>query len=156
MSLHKPVLSETDYFQLQDVVRDEWNQAISDRRTLLTLKQKIDNAQIASERGVGANVVCLGATVVLGQTLDDAEVFKLVCPEEADIAAGRLSVIAPIGIAILGQRVGQTLRIDVPSGQLHLNILKVILDSTPFTEISRGERHRHRQLVTHRSQSLSQ
>ncbi|GAA4453901.1 GreA/GreB family elongation factor [Novipirellula rosea] len=46
----------------------------------------------------------------------ESEIFTLVSPDEANIAEGKLSVLAPLGTAILGYRVGDIVRWKVPSG----------------------------------------
>ena len=56
----------------------------------------------------------------------ELETYTLVFPEQADIANDQLSVLAPVGTAILGQRVGDALRWRVPSGWRRFKIERVI------------------------------
>jgi regulator of nucleoside diphosphate kinase len=69
----------------------------------------------------------MNSTIVL-RDLDtqDVESYTLVYPEQADIANGKLSVLAPIGTAVLGQRVGDVLRWHVPAGRRRLKIEQVV------------------------------
>jgi regulator of nucleoside diphosphate kinase len=53
-------------------------------------------------------------------------VFTLVFPAEADYERGRLSVLAPIGMALLGYRAGETVEWKVPSGVRRLKIEQVL------------------------------
>jgi regulator of nucleoside diphosphate kinase len=56
----------------------------------------------------------------------ESETYTLVYPDEADILAGRLSVLAPLGIALLGARVGQVVEFDAPAGARRLKVEKVL------------------------------
>ena len=56
----------------------------------------------------------------------EKETYTLVFPERADIASNRLSVIAPVGTAILGQRVGDELKWRVPAGWRRFKIVRVL------------------------------
>jgi regulator of nucleoside diphosphate kinase len=57
----------------------------------------------------------MNSTVVLRDLdTEEHETYTLVFPDDADIADGRLSVLAPVGTAILGQYVGDDLRWRVP------------------------------------------
>ena len=56
----------------------------------------------------------------------EVETYTLVYPEGADIAEGKLSVLAPIGTAILGYRVGDIVQWQVPSGEIKLRIEELV------------------------------
>ena len=56
----------------------------------------------------------------------ELETYTLVFPEDADIAQGRLSVLAPVGTAILGQRIGDELKWRVPEGWRRFKIERVL------------------------------
>lgn len=55
----------------------------------------------------------------------NAMVCRIVLPHEADLDAGRYSVLAPISIALLGRPVGSTVTLDAPGGSRQLSILSV-------------------------------
>jgi regulator of nucleoside diphosphate kinase len=57
---------------------------------------------------------------------NEVETYTLVFPECADIANNKLSVLAPIGTAVLGYRVGDEFRWRVPEGWRKLKIEQVI------------------------------
>jgi regulator of nucleoside diphosphate kinase len=56
----------------------------------------------------------------------EAFVYTLVLPLEADFERGRISVLAPLGIAILGQRVGDMVEVRAPGGVRRLRIENVL------------------------------
>ena len=57
---------------------------------------------------------------------NERETYTLVYPEQADIANDRLSVLAPVGTAILGQRVGDELKWRVPGGWRRFKVQRVL------------------------------
>ena len=51
--------------------------------------------------------------------------YKLVSPEEADLDQDKISVVSPIGKALLGKKVNDELEIIVPAGKLRYKILEI-------------------------------
>jgi transcription elongation factor GreA len=80
----------------------------------------VDMAKIPRDR------VGLGSRVTVLDTKKEEEVqYKLVTSEEADVAKGRISTTSPIGRGLLGKRVGDTVRIQIPGGAKELEILEL-------------------------------
>ncbi len=48
--------------------------------------------------------------------------FEIVSPHEMDLEAGKISLKSPIGAALMGKKVGETVEVRVPSGILRLRI----------------------------------
>jgi len=57
---------------------------------------------------------------------DEELIFTLVFPEDADPAENKISVLAPIGMAMLGYRVGDTFEWEVPAGISRLRVLEIL------------------------------
>lgn len=56
----------------------------------------------------------------------ESNTYSLVFPTEADFAEGKISVLAPIGTAILGYRQGDTIEWPVPSGLCKLKVEEIV------------------------------
>lgn len=56
----------------------------------------------------------------------EARIYSLVLPSEANFSEGKISVLAPIGTAILGYKLGDTIEWPVPSGLRRLKVDKII------------------------------
>jgi regulator of nucleoside diphosphate kinase len=56
----------------------------------------------------------------------EIEIYTLVYPELAEVTKNRISVLAPVGTAILGCRVGDVVRASVPSGQRRLRLEEIL------------------------------
>ena len=81
----------------------------------------IDFSKIPHDRvGLGSKVV------VMDLSKDEEHSYDLVTSEEADAARGKISTSSPIGRGLLGKRVGDTVRIQIPGGIREMEILSLI------------------------------
>lgn len=87
----------------------------------------IDFSKIPRDRvGLGSKVI------VMDLSKDEEHSYDLVTSEEADAAHGKISTSSPIGRGLLGKRVGDTVKIQIPDGVREMEILSLITihDST--------------------------
>jgi transcription elongation factor GreA len=54
--------------------------------------------------------------------------FEIVSPHEMNLEAGKISLKSPIGAALMGKKVGETVEVQVPSGTLRLKIESIKFD----------------------------
>lgn len=81
----------------------------------------IDFSKIPHDRvGLGSKVV------VMDLSKDEEQSYDLVTSEEADAAHGKISTSSPIGRGLLGKRVGDTVKIQIPGGVREMEILSLI------------------------------
>ena len=81
------------------------------------LQGELDRAVVVSSEAVPPDVVTMNARVVYSdETSGVQRVVTIVFPGEADAADGRVSVLSPIGTALLGLSVGQAIDWDFPDG----------------------------------------
>jgi transcription elongation factor GreA len=71
------------------------------------------------------DVVSLGCRVTVVEEGEEEEVFRIVGSKEADPRAGKISHESPIGRALIGHRVGETVAITTPNGSIHFLIQKI-------------------------------
>lgn len=80
----------------------------------------IDVSKIPRDR------VGLGSTVVVLDVAKDQEItYKLVTSEDVNVSNGHISTSSPIGRGLLGKRVGDTVRIQIPGGFREMEIVKL-------------------------------
>jgi len=72
-----------------------------------------------------ADVVGVGTTVRLRDAEGQESVYTLVSPAEAAAGLGRVSTDAPLGRALIGRRVGETITVEAPAGAWRALILEV-------------------------------
>src|SRR4051794_6314635 len=84
---------------------------------LAALEGELSRARVVPAGEVPADVVTMNSVVRLRDLdSDDTEEYELVYPADADVAHNRISVLAPIGTAILGYRLGDVIEWPVPAG----------------------------------------
>ncbi|MBZ9760088.1 nucleoside diphosphate kinase regulator [Mesorhizobium sp. CA8] len=72
------------------------------------LLAEMDRARVANEAAMPADVVRMGSTLTLQDPEGSLQTVTLVYPAEADIAERRISVLTPLGTALIGARAGRT------------------------------------------------
>lgn len=96
------------------------------RETLQPLQTELERAEVLERWNIPATTVVMGSRVEI-EDVESGEVdaYTLVYPEQADIATGRLSILAPIGTAIIGFSAGDTFTWKTPGGPRQLRLRKV-------------------------------
>ena len=105
--------------------------AAKDAQGLLELKiakleEVIGNARVLDESNLDASKVLIMSKVKLKNLKNNLVLdYTLVAEEEANLAAGKISVKSPIGKGLLGKSVGDTAEITVPAGKLQFEVLEI-------------------------------
>lgn len=73
------------------------------------LLSELERARIVDDADVPADIVRMGSSVRYRTDADQEQEVTLVYPVDADIAAGRISVMTPVGTALIGLKVGQSI-----------------------------------------------
>jgi transcription elongation factor GreA len=90
------------------------------------LKKRLGEMAMIDFTKIPHGKVGLGSTVVVLDTGRDEEMtYSLVTSEEAAPAEGKISTTSPIGRALLGKEVGDTVKVQSPGGLKELEILKL-------------------------------
>lgn len=98
-----------------------------DPRDVADLLGELDRAEVVPAEQVAPDVVTMNSRVRLLDLADGSHhEYTLVYPGAADFAAGRISVLAPVGTALLGYRVGDEIAWPVPGGERRLRIEEVL------------------------------
>ncbi|AII54177.1 transcription elongation factor GreA [Hymenobacter sp. APR13] len=90
------------------------------------LEEVVGNARILDEAGLDLTKVLIMSKVKLKNLKNNAVLdYTLVAEEEANLAAGKISVKSPIGKGLLGKSAGDKAEITVPAGKLQFEILEI-------------------------------
>ena len=94
---------------------------------LKRLEEELDRAEVVEPREITPDVITMRSTVRL-KDLDTSEemTYQLTFPTEANFDEGKISVLAPIGTAMLGYRRGDVIEWEVPSGVRRLKVEEVL------------------------------
>ena len=108
-------IAQDDHAKLTDLAL-----SIEDRLPAVAeaLLAELDRAEIAPGDRLAAGVVRVGSTLVYRTDADGPRRVRLVWPGEADIAAGRISVLTPVGAALIGLAAGQSIAWTTRDGRV--------------------------------------
>lgn len=91
------------------------------------IEDKISRADVIDVAALAGKDIKFGATVTLSDDdTGEKAIYQLVGQDEADIKKHRLSVISPLGRALIGKKVGDGVEINTPGGAKAYAILKVV------------------------------
>jgi len=103
----------------------KWSQR--DREYLEKLEEELDRAIVVPSKDIPGDVVTMNAQIRVRDLDSEKEtILRLVFPVDADYEQGRVSILAPIGTALIGYRAGDTVEWKVPAGVKRLRIAAVL------------------------------
>ncbi len=127
MAAKKIQVTQVDHERLMRLFDSMRNVSTQDQVFLDKLRSELDRARVISSKRVKPDVVTMNSTIKL-RDLDNGELheYQLVYPQDADPENNKLSILAPVGTALLGFSVGDTVEWPVPAGLRHLKIEEII------------------------------
>ena len=111
-------LTQADLDRLFDLVETYSAGPGADR--LQQLERELVRAVVVPRDEIPADIVTMNSRVVFeDETTGERREITLVYPKQADIASGKVSVLVPVGTALLGVRIGQSIDWELPNGAKH-------------------------------------
>ncbi len=124
MRSQKIVVTRQDLDRLNALLEDY--RGIEEHDYLQKLKEELTRAQVVEPSEVTSDVVTMNSTFkVRVKGTKRSQTWTVVYPSEADVTESRISVLAPLGTAFLGCRVGDEFEWDVPAGRRTYHIEKI-------------------------------
>jgi regulator of nucleoside diphosphate kinase len=120
-------ITDYDLNRLKELLHIGIDFAGRDRSSLERLQGELDRAHIVDPAAVPHDVVTMNSRVRLTDIeTNEEQVYTLVFPSEANVEERKISILAPIGTAILGYRVGDTVKWPVPGGIRTLRLEEIL------------------------------
>jgi len=120
------VLKKEEYDLLKTYLRGGIDSSSFDRKNAEALEAELDRATIIKDEPFPEDVVRINSKVTIRNEKQNKNmVITLVIPSQADVKTGKISVMAPIGTALIGFRKGQQVKWKLPAGETLLTILDV-------------------------------
>ncbi len=82
------------------------------------LAQEVDRAHVLGKGRQPVDLVCMGSETTFEDDSGRVQRVTLVYPRDADISEGKISVLTPIGAALIGLKVGQTITWETRTGEI--------------------------------------
>ena len=118
-----PLITEADYDRLNHLAESRGNQGM----LITKLKENLSRRRVVPTTKVPKSVVTMHSRVrVRDPKGADVETYTLVYPDAADINQEKLSVLAPMGAALLGAHEGQVVKFQTPGGVRRLKVVKIV------------------------------
>ncbi|MCK9226290.1 MAG: nucleoside diphosphate kinase regulator [Syntrophorhabdaceae bacterium] len=91
------------------------------------LKKELDEATIIESKRVPGNVVTMNSIVRIRDiNTGEEEAFMLVFPEKTGLKRKTVSILSPMGIALIGSGEGDMLEWEMPTGKVKIQIMEII------------------------------
>lgn len=131
------IMTWPDHARLTELVEVQRNINLgADSKAFQRLRRELERAQLVAEKDIPADVVTMDSQVqVFDMEMGARYVFTLSWPYQQTMADDRINVLAPLGMALLGSRVGQKIEWPVPEGTCRLRVEKVLFqpeNSAPY------------------------
>ena len=115
-SVPQIIVSNADYERLTDLATASLERVPEVAQELLS---EMDRAQVVKDGNVPADVVRMGSTVTFKSDDGQTRTLKLVYPAEESLDEHRISVMTPVGAALVGLGVGQSISWNARDGRRH-------------------------------------
>jgi regulator of nucleoside diphosphate kinase len=121
-------ITTSDYHRLSGLIEiSRERNGDADREYLDQLEEELGRAELVSPKEIPADVITMRSKVSLKDLKSGKTVmYSLVFPSEANSNEGHISVLAPIGTALLGNRSGDVVESKVPSGLRRLKVKEIL------------------------------
>jgi regulator of nucleoside diphosphate kinase len=120
------VLRKEDYDLVMAYLKGKFGKTLFDRQNAEAMQIELSKARLVSKEEFPSNAIGINTKVkILDDDRNKILELVLVRPEKADITKNRVSILAPIGVALLGSREGERVRWKMPSGNKSFTIMEV-------------------------------
>lgn len=120
-------ITVVDKERLEKLINEAKEFSSGSKEYLRNLERELQRARVVPSEKMPHNVITMNSQVLL-KDLDSGEemTYTLVYPAEANLLDNRISILAPIGTAILGFREGDIIEWEVPDGTVKLVVEKIL------------------------------
>lgn len=126
MKNRKISITKYDFDRLKELlaVANDFDRTRSD---LKALAAELDSGRLVDSKDVAPTVITMNTRFkIMDLETKEKEEYTLVFPADADVDTGRISVLSPIGTAVLGYSEGESVEWLVPAGKRTIKIEKIL------------------------------
>ncbi len=99
------------------------------RKSVEKLVGELESAQVCDDADMPKDVIRFNTTLTIGAEKGWRKTFKLVMPKESDVKNDKISILTPMGAAVMGYAEGDSITWEFPSGEQKLIIEKVVQEN---------------------------
>ena len=121
------IVNKLDHQRLWELIQSEKSNPNNHADSLRKLAEELTRAKVCPPAEMPPNIVTMNSEIIITNLSNNQkQTIKLVYPNDADIAAKRISILAPIATALLGFRVGDVVEWSVPKGVVNIRIEEIV------------------------------
>ena len=122
----KIAMTELDAVRLKNLIISCRNDKKTDTKNLQFLLNEIGRAEITKSKQIAPDIVTMNCIIEIYNYQSNKDLtVKLVYPTEADYKTGNVSILSPLGSALLGYREGDRVCFDAPGGNVEVYITSI-------------------------------
>lgn len=120
-------ISSFDRKRLMGLIKGSSNSNNPDKNYLWELRKELDRGIVFEPKDIPKNVITMNSKVRFKDLESGGEMtYTLVFPGVADICNNKISILAPIGTALIGYRVGDIIEWEVPAGLKKFRVEEIL------------------------------
>jgi len=117
-------ITDNDMKRLKELIIEAGN---GNKKYLRELKDELDKGEVVDSRDIPNNIITMNSKVRLREINTQKEMICwLVFPDDSNADQGKISILAPIGTALLGYKVGDIIEWKVPAGLTKLKVEEIL------------------------------
>lgn len=130
-------ITDSDNNRLRSLLSSQHTQNGTYKLFYNNLRSELDRAILVASKDIPEDVVTMNSQVILTD-LDNGEtvVCTLVFPGNSDFEKKRISILAPVGTAIIGCKTKNVVEFDVPAGRTRLRIDEILYQPEAAGDLS--------------------
>ena len=127
MEERKIYITDYDLKRLNKLLEADYKIDIRDKKYLMELENELQQAEVVASKKIPKKVITMNSKVCL-KDLDSGKemVYSLVFPGQADITQNKISILSPLGTALIGYRSGDIIKWKAPAGVRRLRVEEIV------------------------------
>jgi len=120
-------ITDNDMKRLKELIMVASELDKKDEKYLKDLEGELERGKVVKSQDIPSNVITMNSKIRL-RDIDTQEemIYQLVFPDNADASQGKISILAPIGTALLGYKVGDIVKWKVPAELTKLKVEDIL------------------------------
>ena len=120
-------ITDSDIKRLSELIKVAREFGKEDEIYLRDLEEELNRGKVVESKAIPENIITMNSKIRI-RNLDTNEemIFQLVFPEDADSSQEKISILAPIGTAVIGYKVDDIIEWKIPAGLARLKIEEIL------------------------------
>ena len=120
-------ITSFDMARLEELLEVATDFGTRDNKHLDELTNELLHAEVVNAKNIPSDVITMNSKIrLMDLDSEESNIYTLVFPSEANIDEKKISILAPIGTAMLGYHVGDIIKWQVPAGVRSLKVMELI------------------------------